>query len=205
MHKLFIIMLLCCSAIFAQEPMTKEASEALKAKVKAVAKQTKTIASDFTQYKHMSFLSEPIVTKGKLAFKAPELVKWAYKDPFEYSVIFKKGMLYINDEGNKSNVDIGSSKMFKQLNRLIVSSVNGDMFDEQTFNITYYKEKDNAQVHFVPKDEKLKKYIAAFEITFNKKGEVATVKTIEPSEDYTLIKFSNRKTNIVLSDEVFKH
>ncbi|MBQ0741119.1 outer membrane lipoprotein carrier protein LolA, partial [Aquimarina celericrescens] len=75
---------------------------ALKEKVKTHAIETKTISSDFTQYKHLDFLSNDIITTGKLAFKTPNMVKWEYIKPFKYSVIFKNETLYINDEGNKN-------------------------------------------------------------------------------------------------------
>ena len=110
-----------------------------KRKSENTSSKTKTITSDFVQYKHLDFLANDIITKGNLAFKTPDLVKWAYVEPFVYSVIFKNENLYINDEGQKSDVNLSSSKLFKQLNKLIVNSVKGDMFDENEFDIAYFK------------------------------------------------------------------
>jgi len=62
--------------------MNSAEADALKSVVKQQAKTTKTITSAFTQYKHMDFLSNDIITKGNLHFKAPNLVKWSYTDPF---------------------------------------------------------------------------------------------------------------------------
>ena len=151
----------------------------------------------------MDFLDNDIETSGKLAFKAPDLVKWEYVKPFKYSVLFKDEKLFINDEGNKSNIDIGSSKMFKQLNKLIINSIKGDMFDEGEFNIEYFKSEKNNVVHFSPKDEKFAKYIKTFHITFNDHGDVVAVKMIEPSEDYTKIIFTNKELNKPLPDAIF--
>jgi outer membrane lipoprotein-sorting protein len=122
------------SLLNAQEKMNTIEANSLKMKVKEQANSTKTISSDFTQYKHLDFLSNDIITTGKLAFKTPNLVKWEYVEPFKYSVLFKDETLYINDEGNKSNFDVGSSKMFKQLNKLIINSIKGDMFDDNEFD-----------------------------------------------------------------------
>ena len=60
------------------------------------------LESDFVQYKHLDFLENDIETSGKLAYKAPGLVKWEYTHPYQYSVIFKKDELLINDGGTKS-------------------------------------------------------------------------------------------------------
>lgn len=176
---------------------------ALRSKVKSLAETTKTITADFVQYKHLDFLSNDIESKGKLSFKSPDLVKWAYVKPFEYSVLFKDDTLYINNEGDKSNVNIGSNKLFKQLNKLISASVTGDMFNSEEFDISYFKRDLNDEVHFSPRDTKFASYIKEFHITFNSDAEVSEVKMIEPSNDYTHIIFSNRLTNQNLSDAVF--
>lgn len=205
MRKIIYLLLFMVSTIHAQTKMTTIEATLLKEKVKALASKTSTITSDFVQYKHLNFLSNDIVTNGNLAFKMPNLVKWSYVDPFVYSVIFKDENLYINDEGQKSDVNLSSSKLFKQLNKLIVNSVKGDMFDDNEFEINYFKIADNSDVHFTPINKKISKYIKAFHIQFNSKGDVMEIKMIEPSDDYTRIVFSNRVLNKTVSDAVFDH
>jgi len=191
--------------LHAQTPMNNEEATTLKALVKNRAATINTILSDFTQSKHLDFLDNDVITKGVLAFKSPNLIKWSYLDPFEYSVVFKNEVLYINDEGNKSNIDIGSNKMFKELNTLIINSVKGDMFDDDAFIISYYKEDDLNLVEFTSKDKKLSKYISAFHISFNSKGDVEKVKMIEPSGDYTKIIFTNRVLNSPIDNALFNN
>jgi len=187
-----------------QAQMSQTEINNFKKKIKAVAENTKTILSDFTQYKHLEFLSNDIKTSGKMAFKAPNLVKWEYTNPYKYSVIFKEDQLLINDDGKKSDVKIGGSKMFKKLNQLIVNSVSGNMFDNNEFDISYYKTAGFYRVLFTSKDKNLSKYIKQFILHFSKKElTVIEVKMVEPSNDYTQIIFKNRKENIVLKDEVF--
>lgn len=187
----------------AQNKMTPAEANTLKTLVRQQADVTKTITSDFTQYKHLDFLSDDIESKGELAFKAPDMVKWEYVSPFSYSIIFKNQMLYINDDGNKSNMDVGGNKIFTQLNQLITASIRGDLFDDDQFDISNFKKDGNSLVHFVPKDAQFAEFIKAFHMTFNPTGEVIEVKMIEPSDDYTQIVFSNRKTNQPLSDADF--
>ena len=203
MNRLLYLLFLVCTTSFAQTQMNNTEATELQSKVKSLAETTKTITADFVQYKHLDFLSDDIVSTGKLSFKSPDLVKWAYVKPFEYSVLFKDDMLYINNEGKKNEVDIGSNKMFKQLNKLISSSVTGDMFNTEEFNISYFNKGSDTEVHFSPKDKKFAKYIKEFHILFNADAEVSEVKMIEPSNDYTHIVFSNRLTNQNLSDAVF--
>lgn len=203
MRNILIICLLFVINLQAQKPMNSAEADALKSLVKQQAKTTKTITSAFTQYKHMDFLSNDIVTKGTLHFKAPNLVKWSYVEPFAYSVVFKNETLFINDEGKKSHIDMRSSKLFKQLNSLIIKSIKGDMFDAEEFIIEYYKSGENGLVYFKPKDKKSASFIASFQLTFNKQGDVEIVKMIEPSGDYTKIVFNNKELNNPVSDALF--
>lgn len=205
MRNLVLLVLLLSFAASAQTQMTSAEAIALKQLVKTQSKTITTITSQFTQYKHMDFLSNDIVTNGNLHFKSPDLVRWAYTEPFEYVVIFKNQNLYINDEGKKSNVDMSSSKLFKELNNLIIKSVKGDMFDDDAFDIEYYKDSENSLVYFKPKDKKSAKFISAFHITFNKKGDVEIVKMVEPSGDYTKIVFLNKALNKHVPNALFNH
>ena len=203
MRKVVYILFLNVLATSAQTKMSATEANTLKNTVKALSEKTETITSDFIQYKHLDFLSNNIKSEGKLAFKSPNVVKWEYVKPFAYSVLFKDEKLFINDNGNKSDMDMGSNKIFKQLNQLITASIKGDMFDSSEFDVLYFKNDTNSEVHFTPTDEQFSEYIKVFHINFNNKGEVQEVKMIEPSDDYTQIIFSNRNTNKPLSDEVF--
>jgi outer membrane lipoprotein carrier protein len=208
LHKLiltFSILLGITVNTYAQQTLSKQESQTLKENVVKKSETTSSIISSFKQYKHLDFLSKDIVSSGKLTFKAPNTIKWEYKTPFKYSVIFKDDQLLINDNGDKSEIDLSANKAFKQLNNLIIKSVKGDMFDESQFDISYAKDK-NYVVKFNPKDKDLKSFISSFEITFDKNSfDVLSVKMLENSEDYTLIKFIDQKLNNPVSDAVFSH
>ncbi|MGV6829748.1 MAG: LolA family protein [Flavobacteriales bacterium] len=205
MHKLSYLLFFMVYVIYGQTNMTVAEATQLKKKVKQQAAITNTISSDFTQYKHLDFLTNDMVSSGKLVFQSPDIVKWQYLKPFEYVVLFKNETIFINDQGHKSQVDIGSSDLFKQLNQLIINSVKGDLFNDDEFEITYFKVAKNSQVHFKPKDKKFANYIQEFQITFNAKGEVIEVKMIEPTGDFSNIVFSNRIINKNLDASIFNH
>ena len=202
---LFVLALLFVKSVSAQTKMSPTEADALRTKVKRQAETVSTITSDFTQYKHLDFLADDIESSGKLAFKEPDLVKWEYVEPFSYAILFKDQTLYINDDGKKSDLDVGGNKIFEQLNRLIAASIRGDMFDDETFDIAYFRKDGADLVHFKPKDAQFAEFIKAFQLTFDASGQVTEVKMIEPSDDYTHIVFSNRKTNQTLSDAHFAH
>lgn len=198
-----LIFLVLATSAFAQQKMSAPEIANFKNAVNAVAKSTKTLTADFTQYKHMDFLAKDIETSGKMHFKGPNMLQWQYVKPYQYAVVFKNNKIYINDGGKKSNMN--SNKMFDKLSKLITGSVNGNMFDEQEFTITYYTGASNVTV-LMPKDAALKKYIRQMELSFDKKSNtVSEVKMTEPSGDYTRIVFKNKVTNAKINDAVFNH
>jgi outer membrane lipoprotein carrier protein len=203
--KIALLILFLSGNLFAQEQkMTAAEIASFKEDVNVVSKKIKTLSTDFVQYKHLDFLSKDIETSGKMLFKEPSLLSWQYKKPYNYSIVFKNGKILINDEGKKSAVDIGNSKIFARINKLIVGSVSGNMFDDKEFTISYFKLKGQNLAKFVPKDATLKKYIKQIELTFDKEeATVVQVKLLESSEDYTRIVLKNKVINAKIDDSVF--
>ncbi|WP_310992929.1 outer membrane lipoprotein carrier protein LolA [Aequorivita marina] len=208
MRNYFLLFFIGLGIVANAQDRKMSASEvaSFKQEVIASAKTTTTITSDFVQYKHLDFLADDVKTSGKMIFKAPNLVKWEYTDPYQYSVIFKEDKLLINDGGTKSKVDIGNNKLFKKLNQLIVNSVKGNMFNDADFSISFFKSATYNKAVFIPKDKKIGNYIASFELLFHKDdAQVYEVKMVEPSQDFTRIIFENRILNTPINDTVFNN
>jgi len=184
--------------------MTDNEIAVFKQSVAVVSKKIKTLSTDFVQYKHLDFLAKDIETSGKMIFKEPSSLLWQYKKPYSYSIVFKNGKILINDEGKKSAVNIGNSKLFGKINKLIVGSVSGDLFDDKEFTIAYFKNKEQNVAKFIPKDVALKKHIKQIELTFDKQdATVLQVKLMESSEDYTRIVLKNKIINSKVDEAIF--
>ncbi len=203
---LFTLIIIFPLSVFSQRTLSKTEIQNLKKQVKDIAQKTKSIKSDFIQYQHLDFLSNDIVTHGKLIYKTPSSVKWEYTKPYKYSVVFKDNILKINDDGKKNKIDLSGNKMFENMNKLIVKSINGDMFDDKMFKIKYEKEKLFYVISFTSKDKKLSEIISNLILYFDPKNyKVAILKMVEPSGDYTKIVFKNRVENQNISDAIFSN
>ncbi len=203
--KIFILFAFFHLTIFAQESkMSNVEIENFKKDIIADSKKIQTLTADFTQYKVMSFLDKPIVSKGKLYLQNPKAMRWNYTQPIDYNVIFNNGKIYINDEGKKSSVDLQGNKKFEKLNQLIVGSVSGNLFDTNDFVITYVKTDKSRIAKLQPKIKDVKKYIKEIQLTFySGQSTVTEVKLIEPSDDYTKILFTNKSLNKTINASVF--
>lgn len=205
----YILLLLCCLSIYtssAQVELSDSEIVTFKTEVAKITANTTTIVSNFAQYKHLSFLNNDIKTEGHLVFKAPDAIRWEYTSPYQYVAIFKNNTIKIDDDGNKSQINLNASKLFKSLNQLIINSVKGNMFNPNEFSITYFKIDTAYLVKFVPKDENVRQFISVFELQFDSSSyDVTEVKMIEPSEDYTKIVFSNKMLNTKVDDAIFNN
>lgn len=191
--------------ISAQESkMSNIEIEKFKKDIISDSKNIETLMADFTQYKVMSFLEKPIISKGKLYLQNPKAMRWNYTQPIDYNVIFNNGKIYINDEGKKTSVDLQGNKKFEKLNQLIVGSVSGNLFNTSDFDITYAKTDKSRIAKLQPKLKDIKKYIKEIQLTFyTGQSTVTEVKMIEPSNDYTKILFTNKSLNKTINASVF--
>jgi outer membrane lipoprotein carrier protein len=205
--KAFLVLFLFSMTVnvFSQEQKMSASEIAdFKATVEKDTKTIKSLKTDFVQYKHLDFLSKEIETSGKMAFKSPNLLNWQYTKPYQYSIVFKNNKVYINDQGKKNTVDAGNSKMFEKINKLIIGSVSGNMFDDNEFSIAYFKNKDFYITKLSPKTASIKKYIKEVHLYFPMQdATVSQVKLIEPSNDFTRIVFKNKIINAKVDDAIF--
>ncbi len=196
--------LLISGFFFAQNTaMSGAEAKAFVAKISSETKAIKTLQSDFSQTKKMDFLDKNIVTYGKMSLKTPNMLSWKYTKPYQYSIVFRDNKIFINDQGKKSSVD-AKSKTFEKINKLIVGSSNGQMFNDPEFSVAYMKNANFNIAKFTPKSSQLLKYIKQIELYFPKnQSTVAQVNMTEASGDTTNIVFKNTKVNAPVAASEF--
>lgn len=164
----------------------------------------KTISCDFVQHKHMQYLDATITSKGKLFFDKRNRLRWEYKEPFEYQITINNGKFFINTDGQTSEYDIESNKMFSQISELIISSVNGTIFTDSKFNVVASETKTHYHVMLQPNIPELKEVISKMKMLIDKKDfSVDKVVMYEQQDDFTEINFINKKFNAELPDHLF--
>lgn len=177
---------------------------AFKQQMQAQSKLVNTIESDFTQEKYLSVMSEKIITKGHFLFKKVNMLRWEYTDPLKYLIAINKDKMFIKDNGKVSKYDINSNKMFKSINEMMVNTVQGNLLNNKDYKAKYYENEKFYLLELSPLQKGAKDFLKVIQLYIDKKDyAVVKVKMIEPSDDYTMIDFSNRKTNQPIGDEKF--
>jgi outer membrane lipoprotein-sorting protein len=168
----------------------------IRKKIEQVSMQTNSINTDFIQEKEMSFLNEKILSKGILLYQKPDKLRLEYTSPFTYLLIMNGGELFIKSKESEMNINLESSSMFSEINDLIINSIQGKVLDMPDMNTLFYENSETFFIRLLPKNQELQKYIKAIEMHISKKDFTVTeFKIIELSDDYTLIKFVNKKIN----------
>ncbi len=201
-----ILLLLFGKLLLAQESDYKipDNPEELGKKLNEMANSLHTIEADFVQEKHMDFLQMAIKSKGKFYFKKNNQLRWEYNDPYLYVIIINDGKLIIHDEGKNTEIKVKGNKIFQQVNDIIIASVKGEIMDDDRFNVTLLENQDYYLVKLLPKASEMSEIIKEMHMFFDKETiSVSKIKMVEPTNDYTLINFKNKKINEPISSDIF--
>jgi len=204
-HLLLIPLILLATSLYAQPNGFKPVSDekAVKAKLDAVSKTITSIKSDFVQEKKLAVMNKKIISKGKFLFKKENKLRLEYTEPFEYMMAVNKDKIYIKDEGKVSTYDGRSNKLFKQINVMILASIQGTG-NSKDFRSSYFETEKQYLLILKPLTKSVSGMIQTLEIYLDKKDcSVNKFEMIEPSGEFTSIQLLTKEINVPISDENF--
>jgi outer membrane lipoprotein-sorting protein len=179
--------------------------QAFKNSLESMSAKVGTIESNFIQEKHLSILSNIIVSKGHFCFKKENNIRWEYLQPYKYLIIISGGKIFIKEEQGQKQYDIESNRMFREMNNFISGCIRGDILkNEKDFKAGYYENEKNYFVKLVPKAESMRKMLNEVQIWFDRNDlTVTAIKMLENGGDFTKIIFSEKKLNTDIPIERF--
>ena len=180
--------------------------QAFKARVIEKSNDINSFSAEFSQTKHMKMMDGNPESQGKVYYKSPNTLKWEYTRPYDYQLLFKDSKLFIVEEGQLSEVDLSSNKLFDKMGKLVAGSVNGKiLMADKDFDITYHHAGKNVKALIIPKDQSLRGMFQEIWINFNPQHIIQSVRLIDPSGDYTEISMKNIKINQPIPSSVFQN
>ena len=205
---LFLTVIVLSTPLFAQEnvgtEITGDKKTALVSSIEKAHKQLTSLSASFTQEKTSSLLTDKVVQKGKLSYKAPKQLRWEYTSPQALTVIFSNGKVLLKtDKGTTSN----PNKMLGEMGNMIINTINGSFLQENPdFTTRYYKNNGGQYVAVLtPVNKRIKAYYKSISITLDSNTFLAEKVVLkEVNGDATAITFTDKKTNTTLPDSLFK-
>jgi outer membrane lipoprotein-sorting protein len=170
----------------------------------AATTNTVTIKSDFVQEKNMSMLADKISSRGKFWFKKDNRVRMEYLQPFSYLMILNNGKIYVKDGQKENKVNANSSKLFQQVNRILVDCVGGTVLSNPDFQTRVWEGPKSYMVELLPVAKNLKALYQKINIYIDKKDYTAdSIDMFELSGDNSSIRFINKELNANIPDALF--
>jgi outer membrane lipoprotein carrier protein len=114
--------------------MSGAEAKAFVSKVSSETKEIKTLQVILPKPKRWIFWIKALLLR-KNVFTDPNMLSWKYTKPYQYSIVFKaiKSTSMIREK----IFCRCKSKTFEKINKLIVGSSNGQMFNDPEFSVTY--------------------------------------------------------------------
>jgi outer membrane lipoprotein-sorting protein len=199
MLKQTVYMLLCVLSVsLAAQTGFKPVKDtlSLKEKINRISKETASLESDFVQVKTLSMLSEKITSKGHFCFKKDNLLRWEYVSPYTYIIVINKDKVLIKDETKLRKYDMNSNKIFKEINDIMISCINGNILNSNKFKMAYSENDKAYRFELTPLVKGMKESLKKIYLYFDKAvTSVIKLEMVETTDDFTVIDFTNKKVN----------
>lgn len=207
MRKILIIIALIFGFLASASPAGLSASQQKEviAKINAAASNLKSMSCSFVQTKHLSLLSDKMVSKGTMHYKQPNKLNWQYTAPYDYRFIFNGTKVYVGNKSKKDVIDTNTNKVFREIARIMMNTVTGKALSNAAdFTVSVAANSSNWIVTLVPKKKEMKSMFAKIELVFTKSNTmISEINIFEKNNDRTNIKLSNTVNNGPVKDSYF--
>lgn len=168
------------------------------------AKATQTIASDFSQVKHMKMMDDKVNAKGRFYFKKEDRIRIEYTSPFQYLLVMNGGQIMVKDENKSNKINTRNSKTMQSVNKVMMDCMRGTVFNNKDFSVKSYTGGNQYLLELVPVNPAMKGLFARIQVFITKADySVSKLVMTENGGDYTDMNFTNKKINTTLADALF--
>lgn len=199
------LVVMACVANAVAAPLSATQQKEVIAKINKATSRLKSMSCSFTQTKHLSMLSDKMVSEGKMNYKQPNKLRWEYTSPYQYLFIFNGTKVYVGNKSRKDVIDTNSNKLFKEVARIMMSTVTGTALSNAAdFSVTVEDGKTLWNVTLIPKKKEMKKMFTRIVLSFTKTDlMISEINLHEKNNDRTNIRLRNIKTNIAINENLF--
>ena len=178
------------------------------ASIRKAAATIKSIETDFVQTRTLKILTKPLVSRGIMAFRRPNDLRWEYQSPLQTLLVAKSGNIHRLIKHGNTWVADASGRL--EAMKIVLGEINlwldGDFSSSKTFRTELRPAKAGqpAHVELIPLDPSLAKIIARINIYFGQRpGTVSAIDILEEGEGVTHIAFENSRFDQNIPGERF--
>jgi outer membrane lipoprotein carrier protein len=198
---------LCAPLLLAAAPAraTPQLDELLR-KIQSAGQHTRTLQASFVQRKRMPMFKSEVVTKGRLVFARPDRLRWETLAPDAAVLVLRgeKAELRLPGEPARA-LDLKAGSALGSLvdQMLVWFGVRPAAELHKHHQVTLRGSAAEPQLHLVPKDQALRKRVAAIDIWLGMDLAPTRIQ-VSAGEEVTRIEFGAVKRNGTLPDSLFR-
>jgi outer membrane lipoprotein-sorting protein len=207
---LMVIIILMPFHVFSEGPQDENDYTDKKAeifsRIKQAASSVQTLASEFTQEKHLEILKNAPISKGRFFYKNPDCLRWEVYEPLSMGFIVNgdKGKRWRGQSGSLQSFDLKKEPVIQIITEQVFAWARAD-FDrlEAGYDITVLEENP-VTLKLVPLSVTEKKYIDHIKLIFSSTEDyVSSIEIHEVNGDYTQINFIDMTINKPIQEDIF--
>jgi outer membrane lipoprotein-sorting protein len=168
-----------------------------------------TIETSFVQTRTLKILTRPLVSRGIMAYRRPNDLRWEYQSPLATLLVVHGTDVHRLIKHGGAWVTDSSAKL--EAMKVVLGEINlwldGNFAASRTFRpeLRPAEKGQPAHVDLVPVDPSLAKIISRIAIIFAERpGTVSAIDIFEEGEGVTHIAFENARFNVAIPDDRFE-
>lgn len=188
-----------------QTSLNKASADEIIGQVCSAAGEISSMQCDFKQIKHLSLLKTAMVSNGRMYYKEGKFLRWEYTEPYRYIFILNGDAAILKSSENTERIDVGTNKMFGQIARTILNSINGSSLAESDdFEITISVENGIWIARLIPIRKELGQLFESIILHINPESKMVTsIELREKSGDNTEIEMYHVELNGNIDESLF--
>ncbi len=162
------------------------------------------VQADFIQEKHLQILAQPLLSRGRFLFKAPDSLRWEYTSPFHSILLMDKGRVKKFIEKNGRMVEDTSMAMNGM--QVVMTEISGWMDGRFSDNDAFIVRRKGKTVTLIPKQQGMRAIISAIELRLaDQTGLLQSVTIVEDPQrkSFTRMVFSHALLNQPIDEHLF--
>ena len=169
------------------------------------ALEVKTLQCGFVQTKTSDLLADKAVSKGKMAFRSPNRLRWEYTEPHANLLVVNGDSVWMGGE-RFTREGSSADRIRKAVSGMVSGMVSGlKLFDENAYEISFYDAGTSWKADMLPKSRSMKRMFTRLTLYFDKQTHVVSeIVLTEAGGDQTSIRFREMVRNAALADQLFE-
>lgn len=197
-----------------EKPAPKEETlDELLARIEKTHKEHKDFQGNFEQEKFLPLFGDKVASSGRFAFKKPDKVRWEYQKPHESILVVtgETGKKWSKATGRTETVKLADDRGLDAVVKQLFTWFKGEFTKLKDDYEVEIQARKPAKLKLTPKNDAVKKFIAAIEVQFTDgEGQISSVKILEPIQagddaaGYTCYLFKDAKLDKGVADSEFE-